>query len=410
MDAEGRLLPAGPPPPQSWRKPFRYTPAMNAAKRTGTGRIRGSVDRLPGLSHRPADSSLVATCLRHMARNWGSQCDYNRDYLATLPTSVRTILLSYIAAHGPEEGVGYGGVRAILRPGEEMLDEFSGNNDFERLDITGAIGRSIFFRQLQELLTPLHNDEEDEESWDTQPHTIPKSINAPLRSLKFLSLADPSETISWAKFINFVASIPTVTHLSLANWPTPSLTPNSLTATMTSRYLKNVQYGGTNYYSHTIDQDWSEAASLLRRLSNALYSLEWLDLDGCDDWFPALRWGTPETPGIDWKERWGKVRNLKLHSGVAVPVKDVSRQQVMRYKTAILNAMEVEKIIRRARGWINVEIDEWTRYDESKVFGGLEKTALESEFLNAKAGRDTGMSFVSTHTLRSLRNGGSSWE
>jgi hypothetical protein len=321
------------------------------------------------------------------------------------------MLLSYIATYGPDEGVGYGGLKAILRPGEVTAGEFSGNEDFERLDLTGALGRSIFFKQLQELLAPAPREGEgEEESWDTQPHTIPKSINAPLRSLKILSLADPPKTISWAKFLAFAASIPTVTHLSLANWPTPSLTPNSITATMTSRYLKNLQYGGTNYYSHTLDQDWSEAASLLRRLSHALYSLEWLDLDGCDDWYPALRWGQPDSPGIDWNSCWGKVSVLRLHSGLDVPVEEASRAQIMRSKTAALNAMQVEKTIRRARGWITVHSDEWERYDGSRMYSGLDKDVLEREYANVKGGRDRDRGFIATHGIRTLRNGGGVWE
>ena len=37
-----------------------------------------------------------------------------------------------------------------------------------------------------------------------------------------------------------------------------------------------------------MDQDFSEAASLLRQLSCNLLCVQWLDLEGCAEWMPAL--------------------------------------------------------------------------------------------------------------------------
>jgi hypothetical protein len=98
-----------------------------------------------------------------MARNWAFQRDYSRYYLATLPTKVRTILLSYIAYYGPEEGVGYGGLKSIMFPQDGTFDDFCGNDDFERLDLSGSIGRSVYFKQLQELIALAQTDKDDEE-------------------------------------------------------------------------------------------------------------------------------------------------------------------------------------------------------------------------------------------------------
>lgn len=391
VDAEGRRLPAGPPPPDSWLETSRWAPARRSIQQPNSGgRNRCELDSLPGVMEFPAHSSLMATCLRHMARNWTFQRDYNRYYLAALPTKVRTILLSYIACYGPEEGVGYGGLKSIMFPQDGTFDGFCGNIDFERLDISGSIGRSIYFKQLRELIVPAQTDEDDEEFWDEKIRTIPQSLETPLHSLRMLSLSNPPRTISWAKLIAFAASIPTVTHLALANWPTPSLTPNSATTTMSSQYMSSLQYGGTNFYSHTIDSDWSEAASILRRLSNALYSLSYLDLSGCADWFPALRWVSPDSPGIDWVSRWGSIRTVRMHSLLTPSASSLTvKKEILRYKVAILNALELEKHIRRRRGWIVVETDEWGRYDGSwaDAGGGPTATEMESAYREAKVGR-----------------------
>jgi hypothetical protein len=391
IDAEGRRLPAGPPPPNSWLESSRWAPVTKSTQQTSIERNRFEVDSLPGIGEIPRPSSLIATCLRHMARNWTFQRDYNHYYLATLPTKLRTILLSYIASYGPEEGVGYGGLKSIMSPQDGNFNGFCGNDDFERLDLSGSIGRSIYFKQLQELIVATDNKKDNEESWDAAVRTIPKSPTMSLQSLKILSLANPPRTISWAKFLTFATSIPTVTHLSLANWPTPNLTPNSTTTTISSRYSPNLQYGGTNFYSHTLDSDWSEATALLRRLSNTLYSLEFLDLSGCDQWSAALRFHSTDCPGIDWVSRWGTIRTIKMHSLITLSPDDATKSPILRYKRAILNALELEKHIRRQRGWISVLCDEWDRYDWfwDNEFGMSmpSRGELESAYMEARVGR-----------------------
>ncbi len=51
-----------------------------------------------------------------------------------------------------------------------------------------------------------------------------------------------------------------------------------------TKHGQDIQYGGTNYYSHTLDNDFREAADILRRLADRLPGLEYLDLTGCVDW------------------------------------------------------------------------------------------------------------------------------
>lgn len=285
------------------------------------------------------------------------------------------LLLSYIMVYSIDGMIDYEGLISITRPVSDMPAEykagqrFLGNEDFVRLDLSCSIGNSITFRQLGNAINRDTAEPDAEDSWDIPVDSIPSSLSAPLH-LKYMSLSHPPTTISWKSLVNFAATIPTLTHLSLAFWPTPSLAPNSITASVTSKYSPNVRYGASGYYSQSLDNDWSEAANILRRLSNSLYSLEWLDLDGCTQWAPALRWSS--TPGIDWVSRWGKVNTISLKGGTSPPHanKDIEEQgpssgyeEVVQYKERILEGMEVEKWIRRLRGWINVETDEWEKYD-----------------------------------------------
>lgn len=50
---------------------------------------------------------------------------------------------------------------------------------------------------------------------------------------------------------------------------------------------------GTNFYSD-LDDDWHEATNILRRFSANTYSLQWLDLEGCN-WLRALSWRLEST-------------------------------------------------------------------------------------------------------------------
>lgn len=197
------------------------------------------------------------------------------------------------------------------------------NESFFRLDVSGAMGHSLTFKQLTELVQKPDqpNEVSPDLSWE---EGISQSLSSPIPFLTHLSLSHPSPAISWTRLIAFTKHTPTLTHLSLAFWPVPTLTPNSNTTVMASRYAKDVQYGGTNYYSHSLDGDFREAAEVLRRLAARLHSLEYLDLTGCADWVRALRWvgdGSEGDRGIDWGTQWVKLQVLKVHSGLTLSEK-----------------------------------------------------------------------------------------
>jgi hypothetical protein len=94
----------------------------------------------------------------------------------------------------------------------------------------------------------------------------------------------------------------------------------------------SVALGGSHFYSD-LDDDWQEAANILRRLSLHTYSLTWLDLEGCA-WLPALTWRSdalqsvsrsghdPDvwqyhtaSPGPDWNDAWRRVAYLHVFQG-----------------------------------------------------------------------------------------------
>jgi hypothetical protein len=97
---------------------------------------------------------------------------------------------------------------------------------------------------------------------------------------------------SWSDLLKISPNLNKITHLSLAYWPQPTTTPNAVTASISTRY-GSVSASGTPFYSD-LDDDWHEATNILRRLSVNTYSLEWLDLEGCN-WLKALTW-RPESP------------------------------------------------------------------------------------------------------------------
>ncbi len=268
---------------------------------------------------------LQDICLRAMARNWEFVREYERNNLADLPTGLRMLLLSNIAVYGPDDGVGFEGLRDILLlpPLEdESIPDFDAgerNSDFFRVDLSGAMGNSVTFNKLIELVqkpTPSADSETGDLSWEETLSLT--SLSAPLPNLTHLSLSYPNSNVSWTRLLAFSKHVPTLTHLSLAFWPVPTLTPNSKTAVVQGRYGKEIQYGGTNYYSHTLDNDFREAAEVLRRLSGRLYALEYLDLTGNSDWLRALRWNENEVGdrGLDWGTQWVKLHTLRLNSGL----------------------------------------------------------------------------------------------
>ncbi|KAM0328139.1 hypothetical protein ACHAQA_005545 [Verticillium albo-atrum] len=319
---------------------------------------------------------MMDLLLRKMALEWEFQSVYNQHYLSSLHSRLRSSLIAYIGMWGGH-GVTASDIKLLILPtagdgheGEahpevETINEL--NNDLYCVDLSGSIGNSLTVRELTDVLFPpqlARSPEAIQDSWDTAAApSLPPRL---LPNLTHLSLAiNPSNNpvASWKHLLALTAKLPTLTHLSLAYWPEPSLTPNAKFSTVAGAQGRDLPYGGTGPYSHTLDDDWVEAIILLRRLSKHLYGLEYLDLTGCSAWYSVLMYDR-DGDRIDWEGHWGKITTLRLRHGFPVSVDTPEADREARAR-AVAVAEGVERYIvgkRAGKGrFITVERDEVER-------------------------------------------------
>lgn len=316
--------------------------------------------------------------LRNMAVDWEYQRSYNLYYIYNLPDRVRMALIHYLNTES-EPGLSLLDLKVILLPQAPEDDAGNGvvaepppspsslNEGITHLDLSTSIERSIKLRELSSFLFPTNTDGDGPllDSWDApEPTAIPRPLLVNLTHLSLAASPETSSLCSWKQLLAFSSHLPTLTHLSLAYWPIPSLTPNATFAKVVSAQGQTFQYGGRNPYSHMLDDDWSEAILVLRKLSKSLYGLGYLDLTGCASWVRALtahsHGPNDETDLIDWVGDWGKIEAVILTTGSAPPGKDESGK-VDKYKELISEARLTERIIRARRAGrghpITVEMD-----------------------------------------------------
>lgn len=310
--AAGRVRgPAGPVPP-SWllRRENRQNPLADA-RMSPARRETPGYERLPG-SVPLHEGSLIAMTLKAIAKNWDWHLQYDQYYLATILVRYKEELLHYIRCYSPR-GIDRAGLELLFLDDTEVEDA-TGAEGLTHLDLSTFIGNSLKLSELRHLFIvkkAVELAEEDSESppdsWDApelvaQPSGLPRFY-----SLTHLSLAHPSPTtVSWKGLLDLAPHLTTITHLSLAYWPTPTLAPNSRTAYRETPQ-GNVNYGASNFYS-AYDNDWSEAASIIRRLGKSTYCLKWLDLTGCYPWVKALE-------RLDWSESLQALETVKIGQG-----------------------------------------------------------------------------------------------
>lgn len=281
--AERRRI-AGPPPPRSWIA--NYEPAQNAI-RLSSGRVGPGQTRRPeALGYFPGDdfpeeSSLVHHVLKSMAHDFNWHLDYDHYYLSTLPVKLKGVLLSYIARYGPQDGLTVQALKVLFSTQRRSdISDSTGVEGLTRLDLGGSVGRSLSLKQLGSYWRCRNMSTSDSiaalpETWDAPP--LPSSIESPLRfpSLTRLSLAFPGIGASWSDLLAISRHLTSITHLSLASWPTPRLA-SGVAPTLTPSKAP------------AQEDSWAEAAHILKQLSRNTPSLQYLDLDGCNSWLQAL--------------------------------------------------------------------------------------------------------------------------
>ncbi|KAH8172949.1 tafazzin [Sarocladium implicatum] len=350
-DEQGRRLPAGPPPPRSWLA-TRHNGDVGDLSGSRLNQapldIHGS-SALPG-ANLPARGSLIDLVLRAVAREWTLHREYNHYYLYYVPSHLKPALIRYVGS-ASDEGITRADLRTILKPPEDVTstevdDTF--NEQVTYLDLAGSVGHSIKLKDVTQMLFPSdegHDVGEPEESWEGSL-TPPRPTGPLVPYLTHLSLAlrpGKLNDVSWKQLLAFSEKARALTHLSLAYWPTPCFTPRAQTTLVSTPSGRSVSYGGTGLYSHSIDDDWSEALLILRIFSRNLYALEYLDLTGCESWFRALR-RESEHDAVDWAGSWSKITELRLLAGWR-PSEDAKPSEKMAFAEATSEAKHVEKHI-----------------------------------------------------------------
>lgn len=286
---------------------------------------------------------------------------YEQHYLPALPIASKEALLSYLSLYGERSCMDFKSFK-ILFQNDQEVENSSGSEEVQFLDLTGLLSEDYTLKDLEKSLQrsglgaavisstadfsisgSKQNDKpsmEVRDSWEDEADegpavVLPATLTVPIfPNLTRLSLAHPGTAASWTDLLAISPHLRTLTHLSLAYWPRPSTTPNAATTSMVGRHA-TVSLGGTHFYSD-LDDDWHEAANILRRLSLNTYCLQWLDLEGCT-WHKALTWDLPSnapphaasaftsandewvrpssSPGPDWNTVWRQISYVNLFQG-----------------------------------------------------------------------------------------------
>ncbi|RAR10680.1 lysophosphatidylcholine acyltransferase [Stemphylium lycopersici] len=348
--AGGARPPPGPAVPTSWLQTSRHAPSGMKKRKGGTERntvIFGTLARATDEERKriPHPRSLMHQCLRAFALHWRELAEYEQHYIPSLPISLKESLISYLTLYGDGGCLDFKSLRILFQ------NEDGGTADWDEvqfLDLSGLLNENLTLHDLGKCIKRpsavptvdfealrVSNDVAD--SWEeevddgTQAPPVP-ALKLPVPhflNLSRLSLANPGQWASWPELLRISPYLNKITHLSLANWPRPSMTPNANTTSMVSKHT-SVSLGGSHFYSD-LDDDWHEATNIMRRLSKDTYSLQWLDLEGCN-WLKALtshpgrslvdagltteEWSTQNgIPGPDWNGAWQRITYVNVFQG-----------------------------------------------------------------------------------------------
>ncbi|KAF3906279.1 hypothetical protein ABW20_dc0102886 [Dactylellina cionopaga] len=315
--------------------------------------------------------SLVNMCLRSVARNWAFHVVYDKYFLRELRNAHKSLLLAHLAAYTLSRRQQYVAEEEVLlgsinKSSFELLfratfpaDKYDATDDvvaaeidkslptagteyMTHLNFAGSIGYSISLKDLSRLFSrklspiaetqtlsskaagkqPVLDSWEDFIDNDDESARISNPLSPDLRirhfpNLTHLSLAYPkASTISFSDLLKLAKDgIPTITHLSLAGWPTPSSGASSLPLDI-------------------------RVSTNIRHLSHNLICLRYIDVSDCDsEMYKGFQ------AGGDWSECWKKVDEVIARQGQALSARGV-RLLSSRNK-AIMDLEQVVKGFRR---------------------------------------------------------------
>ncbi|QSS61218.1 tafazzin, conserved protein [Histoplasma capsulatum] len=391
----------GPVAPPSWLLSNDVPNNQDSEDRYNVTNGGTRLRRLPGIPF-PVEGSLQHMILKSMAINWDFHLLFDGVFLSELPTSMKQLLLSYVSTYTDHASmeVGMHGLKPLfLDSSDDSIIE--SHPDITRLDLSSCLGHWMTFKQLVREIkgTDRHespfqtrkNEDTALPSWDEEMRTTislnPTQLSQQrFSNLKFLSLANPNpREARWSSLLNLLSHLSTITHLSLAFWPIPTVTPNSLTASVGHPKFNSLSfaYGGTDMYS-AFENNWVEAAGVLRRFSKTTYCLKWLDLEGCSDWIPALSWNGIDlegnfhaAAGPEWTGAWRGLEWLGIGPGWFPDISDVEGSYLIyeRDKT-LLRDIETGRRDSSSPGIAGIE-DKRARIRERDEYRKLIERAVE---------------------------------
>jgi hypothetical protein len=323
----------------------------------------------------PKPRSLQHLVLKNLANNWSFFQEYEKYNIHLLPLNMRSSLLVYISFYGPKRGINKSTLKLLFQ-----------NDDLEhlsRLDINGLLSSEFDFVHLYRYITKVKPSTEQVNSssadydnsvispetstWEEQLQSLSlrRSPSRPFSNLTSLGLGNPGQYASWAQLLMLAPHLNNLTRLSLAYWPTPCLAPTVPPAryqvlelppfeklrTMPFEEVYRLVRQSTEHNFTRRTDEFKEAAQVLKTLSHHIYRLEYLDMEGCFNWLPALAWREYgrirplEHPALaqrtEWSidhdqttycppfepaltEDWGSVTEINVRQGGLIPQSYIS--------------------------------------------------------------------------------------
>ncbi|KAL8786846.1 MAG: hypothetical protein Q9195_008039 [Heterodermia aff. obscurata] len=258
----------------------------------------------PG-SQRVPERSLLDLCLVTVTQNSDNDLLTGGSDFTDLPVHLRQYLLGYIAAYR-SRCIAIGELQTLLQKRDtdsKNYPDVSSPTELRHLDLSGSIGSSVSFGQLNRFVAP------------------PVLID--FTSLTHLCLARPGPDVSWRSFIGFILGANRLTHLSLAYWSLASF--------------------GT----------WFLTDYKLNLLNVILTKLQYLDVEGCNECVSALG----DTDKVDWTGRWKSVHSLNLSQGpMPIEVQFEGGPETSKWIEGEVRVRQAEESINRVRRFHGLDV------------------------------------------------------